>query len=100
MVEDADDRGLPAMNVIPDQQGDLGIRECRVVDHALYRLSDIELTILFGPGVNVMQSLVAVGYLQRLLRHHRENVRNVMAVQLVKLDRCRRDRVGDAEWQS
>src|SRR5215831_10164282 len=100
MVEDADESALPPMDVVPDHQRHLGIGERSEADHVLYGLSDIELRILFGPGVNVVQSPVAVCYPQTLLRHHCEDVRKVVAVQLIKFNRCRGYRVGHAKWQT
>src|SRR5215471_1131021 len=96
MVEDTDEGALPPMKVITDHQRHLRVSERGYIDHILYGLSDIELRILFGPSVNVLQGHVAVSYGQTLLRHHCEDVRNVVAVQLVKSNRCRGRRVGHA----
>src|SRR5439155_3365049 len=60
MIEDADERAHPLMNVASNRQRHFRIREFGLVYDARQRLSDVKLRILFRPGMDVVQRHVAV----------------------------------------
>ena len=62
--------------------------------HALEGLADVELGVLLGEGVDVVERAVAVQDLQRLAGLDAEDVRAVLAAVLVEGDRLGRHRVG------
>src|SRR5262245_14723198 len=78
----------PLVNVASDRYWWIifGIRELRVGDQIWRGLRNIELRILLGPDMDVVERRIAILYLQRLIRHHRERMRNVVAILLIDLN--------------
>src|SRR5262245_7372179 len=98
VVEDARVGAHPLVNVALEAHRGLGAVELLDRFHALEGLADVELAVLLGERMDVVQGSVAVEDLQRLPRLDAEHVRPVLTTMLVQGHRLGRRRVvaGDA----
>src|SRR5262249_16684454 len=100
VIEYSNESTHPLMHVASNRQRNLGVSELCLIDHSLNRLSDVELWILFGPRMDVVECHVAVFNGERLIRHHGEDVWDVMAIFLVDFYRRSRCLESHARWQA